>query len=202
MKKRSITFALLNLITVAVFAQEPTDNFNVYFKQDFEHNTLGVYQEDEWYRDWNYPSWSNRQVPPVIMQNSDSENGTKVMRFNYPQGGVGPSQGGGQWNVTFDKPFEEVYFSYRIKFKPGFEWVLGGKIPGIMGGEMWEDPVPPWDHGFIGLLMWNDRPSVQFYYYHHDLKTDHGSVAFWNKPIESGKWYTITFRAVIPPCWL
>ena len=29
---------------------------------------------------------------------------------------------------------DEVYMSYNIKFRPGFQWVEGGKLPGLGGG--------------------------------------------------------------------
>jgi len=177
--------------------EDAGDIFDIYFSQDFEDDTLGTYNYNEYKEDWNYPSWENFQVPPLIVQNTDPEHGTKVMRYIFPEGCVSPSEGGGQWITLLDEPHDEVYFSYRIKFKPGFEWVLGGKIPGLRAGPSWPGfGPPPWDNGFVGLLMWKPNHIV-FYYYHHDQVGDYGDTEYWDPIIESGEWYTITIRVVM-----
>ena len=96
MKKLALTF-FLTIATVAGIYSQSTDTFEIAFKHDFENNTLGTYDYDEWLKDWNYPDWANRQVPPTIEQNTDPENGSKVMRWHYPEGSLGPGEGGGQW---------------------------------------------------------------------------------------------------------
>ena len=174
------------------------DVFNVYFEQNFENNTIGTYSNSEWNEDWNYPEWSNRQVPPEILYDSVIENGTKVMRWHYPEGSVGPEQGGGQWLAPLNSVFDELYFSYRLKFKPGFEWVLGGKIPGLRGGPEWSGFDPPgWSDGFVVLLMWNSTPQPTFYYYHHDQDHMYGDSEEWDYTLTPGIWYTITVRIVM-----
>lgn len=194
-----IIFAFIFQISVCLAQQvEPSKVFNIYFTQDFEDDTPGPYDYDEWSEDWDYPSWANRQVVPDIITSADPENSSKVMRFHFPEGSIGPAEGGGQWYKTLNEPFHELYFSYRIKFKPGFQWVLGGKIPGVRGGPEWEgfDP-PPWDKGFIVLLMWNNRPGIDFYYYHHDQQHTYGDSRTWDYTIEADRWYTITIRVVL-----
>lgn len=174
------------------------DNFEFIYYQDFEHNTTGEYLLSEWQDDWNSPDWVNRDIPPEIIKIDDPENQTKVMRWYFPEGALGPSQGGGQWITELDSSYDELYFSYRVKFREGFKWVLGGKLPGIRGGEAWEGTgTPGWDQGFVALLMWNNISKIKFYFYHHDRVKDYGENKDWDYTIQSGKWYTITIRAVM-----
>ena len=98
MKRINFIFVFL-FSAYASFAQqiEPSKVFNIYFQEDFEDNTLGTYSEGEWREDWNYPPWANRQVPPEIVASTDPDNPSQVMRFIFPEGSLGASEGGGQW---------------------------------------------------------------------------------------------------------
>ncbi len=174
------------------------DYFNFIYYHDFEYNTLGDYRESEWKIDWNYPEWTNRPIPPEILINNDPENGTRIMRWYLPEGSLGPAEGGGQWYTKLDSAYSELYFSYKLKFKPGFKWVLGGKVPGLRGGPEWPGADPPgWSDGFVALLMWSSTPYIIFYYYHHDQNHIYGDSKEWDYNIESGIWYTITIRIVM-----
>ncbi|KAF9361616.1 hypothetical protein BGX26_001116 [Mortierella sp. AD094] len=71
----------------------------------------------------------------------NASNGTQVMQIAYPKGSytpsLGPVMGGTQFYATpfGDKtPFEKMMVSYDVLFPNGFNWVLGGKLPGIYGG--------------------------------------------------------------------
>ena len=58
----------------------------------------------------------------------------KRWRVSYAVGQIGPSDGGAAWNQPF-APTEEITLSYVVRFSPGFDWVKGGKLPGLGGGE-------------------------------------------------------------------
>jgi hypothetical protein len=195
MKKIALSF-FFTIATLAGIYSQSTDTFNIAFKHDFENNTLGTYDYDEWLKDWNYPDWANRQVPPTIEQNTDPENGSKVMRWHYPNGSLGPSEGGGQWFAELDKSYDELYFSFRMKLKPGFVWVLGGKIHGLIAEPFKGFEIPEWDEGAMVLLMWRENKPT-FYYYHQDQDHYYGNSEGWNYSLESGKWYTVTIRMVM-----
>ena len=63
-----------------------------------------------------------------------SPNGNKVLRVDYPKGGVGTKASGIQFKqrVTEGSKYE---LTYDIKFRDGFTFVKGGKLPGMCGGE-------------------------------------------------------------------
>lgn len=60
-----------------------------------------------------------------------------VLQVTYPEGGFGSSGSGAQfyslWNSTGD-PFRTVLLTYEVAFDSTFDWVQGGKLPGVRGG--------------------------------------------------------------------
>ncbi|MBN2215337.1 MAG: fibronectin type III domain-containing protein [Bacteroidales bacterium] len=204
LKRLLIIYNLLSIIIIC-FSQpvDPSKVFDIHFKHDFENNTPGVYCFDEWEKDWNYPgtaAYTESDNTVYIEENNDPEQGSNVMRFIFPQGSYAGSAitGGGGWEAPLRNTFDEIYFSYRIKFKPGFEWVHGGKIPGLMGGPTWDGWYgPPYEAGFRNFLMWSEEPTIAHYYYYHGQTHEYGATSLWNTYIESGEWFTMTLRIVM-----
>ena len=63
----------------------------------------------------------------------------QAMQWNFPEGSLGPDAGR-ELGVAPGISYDEIYFSYDVMFKPGFEFVLGGKIPGAP-----KSSRVPWD---------------------------------------------------------
>ncbi|KAF9475550.1 hypothetical protein BDN70DRAFT_883606 [Pholiota conissans] len=61
-----------------------------------------------------------------------------VMQVTYPEGSFSHDTGGVQfyslWNTTDGSSFNSMMVSYEIAFDAGFDWVKGGKLPGLRGG--------------------------------------------------------------------
>lgn len=87
-------------------------------------------QDDLQFIDDPFP---NDQVP--VSSGENSTNGT-VLRVTYPAGSFNNQTGGAQfftqWNSS--TPFQSMLLSYELAFDSGFDWVKGGKLPGIRGG--------------------------------------------------------------------
>ena len=64
-------------------------------------------------------------------------NSGPVLQVTYPAGGLGPN-GGMQsyslWNTSDGSAFNSMLLSYELAFDAGFDWVKGGKLPGLRGG--------------------------------------------------------------------
>lgn len=204
LKRIFILYILLSGISVCYSQQiESNKIFDIYFSQDFNDNTPGIYKFNEWHADWNYPwegSYLEQNGTVHIIENVDPEQGSNVMRLILPKGSHAGSDipAGCDWETLLNSSFNELYFSYRIKFKPGFEWVCGGKIPGVRGGPSWDGWFgPPYDGGFVNLPMWSEQPTIAHYYYYHGQTHEYGATRLWNTRIESDKWYTVTLRTVM-----
>ncbi len=61
-----------------------------------------------------------------------------VLQVTYPAGSFSHDTGGAQlyslWNTSDGSTFDSVILSYEIAFDQNFDWVKGGKLPGVRGG--------------------------------------------------------------------
>lgn len=109
-----------------------------------------------------------------IVEGAEAHSG-KSLRILYPKGGVGPGEGGAQWLVNLPKSFDELYVSYWVKFGTGFDFVKGGKIPGLGGGaNNTGGSKPDGTDGWSGRMMWRTGGDAVQYLYHPDQPTIYG----------------------------
>ena len=75
--------------------------------------------------------------PPTGASGVSSPSGP-VLRVTYPEGSFSHDTGGAQfyslWNTTDGSKFNSMMVSYEVAFDSGFDWVKGGKLPGLRGG--------------------------------------------------------------------
>ncbi|KAF5393507.1 hypothetical protein D9757_000593 [Collybiopsis confluens] len=61
-----------------------------------------------------------------------------VLQVAYPAGSFSHNTGGAQfenlWNTSDGSNFQSMVLSYDIAFDKDFDWVKGGKLPGLRGG--------------------------------------------------------------------
>jgi hypothetical protein len=104
--------------------------------------------------------------------------------------------------VMFPMPIAggmEVWLSYRMLFETGWEWVKGGKLPGL-GGGTYPTGGQRDDNGFSARFMWRTNGELSVYAYHHDRPTVYGEDFYlvqtdgtrWRAPIN--QWFTIRQR--------
>ncbi|KAI0063587.1 hypothetical protein BV25DRAFT_1824143 [Artomyces pyxidatus] len=135
-----------------------------------------------------------------------------VLQVTYPAGSfqdnnVGGAQMYALWNTTGD-PFQSMMISYEVAFDEGYDWVKGGKLPGLRGG-----PNPNNCSGgnqangtncFSTRLMWRKNGAGEVYAYiprpnnicnapniqcndQFGISMSRGSFTF-----QSGKWNHVT----------
>jgi hypothetical protein len=67
---------------------------------------------------------------------SGSSTNSSVLRVTYPAGSFSGGSGGAQfvnlWNGS--SPLNSMVLTYELAFDQGFDWVKGGKLPGLRGG--------------------------------------------------------------------
>jgi len=181
----------------STLAQPTPDNFNFLFENNYNNDATGQYVPSEFVADWNVAAGSRPNGDVEII--TDDAAHQKAMRAYYPQGTIGPSATHGfTWYSYFGTRGEEIYFSYDIRFKPGFEWVHGGKIPGIVGGSVTSGQAPTSTSGFSARMMWKGGGALVFYIYHPDQPGTVGETMEWEGfHFQTGKWYNLTIRVVL-----
>ena len=62
-----------------------------------------------------------------------------VFTVDYPAGSYSGGTGGTEFSTYFNEsgtPFGTVLLSYEVAFDSNFNWVKGGKLPGLRGGDL------------------------------------------------------------------
>jgi hypothetical protein len=103
----------------------------------------------------------------------DTDRG-RSLRVLYPKGSVGPREGGAQFFVPLPGAHDDLYCSYRVRFAEGFDFVRGGKLPGLTGGSHPTGGKPD-DGGFSARLMWRAGGAAVQYVYYPRQSTTYGS---------------------------
>ncbi len=130
-----------------------------------------------------------------------SEAGNNFLRVTYPANQFGPAAGGVQFMVPLGRSYENLYFSYRVRFGAGFQFVQGGKLPGLVGGTAPTGCISD-NGGFSARGMWRTGgTAVQYLYYPEkvnacgdDFKYSAGGTDFKLVP---GTWYTLESHVVM-----
>lgn len=157
--------AVLFFLTAALHA-EPVFTF------DFS-GTPGPYTVEQWRKDW----------PGCEYEDGLAEgHGELVMRENkpwlrvlYPQGSFGADKGGAGWRFAFGE-HEAAELRYEVRFDEQFDFVKGGKLPGLCGGPKTitgGDAVNGLD-GFSARVMWRKDGRGQAYVYHMHQPSKYG----------------------------
>lgn len=162
------------------------------FNLDFENNTIGSYTDADLHKDVGEVTWKLLDERASIEK--DKIHG-KVLKVKYPKGAVGPKQGG----VQFDKPLpkaNEYILEYDMKFEAGFDFALGGKLPGLTsGGEKYTGGNHPDNgEGWSARYMWIAEGEIIVYFYYKDMEHKWGDTVKLNVFFKPGQWYTIKQR--------
>lgn len=178
-------------------------NGDVIYSNDFNDDVVGKYTVNNLKDDWNNPSWSNGVTTGRvhIIDGSEAFEGNS-MRIYYPKG---VSSSGVQWQLKFGKPYNELYTSFWIKFAHDFDFVRGGKIPGLAGGSAnTGGNVPDGTDGWSARMMWHSGGSMVQYVYHPDQPGKWGQSFAWNlggqRYFKRGAWHrVITYVKINTP---
>jgi len=177
---------------------------NIFFTADFEHTKPGIYTDEQLNQEWNSPEWSDgiaeRRVSVVT---TDSE--TRAIAVTYPAHTYGPEKNGAIWKLKFDASYSAVEVRFDVMFKKGFDFVRGGKLPGLFGGEgNTGGNKPTGRDGFSARMMWRDDGRVVQYLYYPDQPDRYGHQIPWidattGRQIQfvPGKWHTVVHQLSI-----
>lgn len=146
-----------------------------------------------WNTAWGVP-WDDRLENSTLVGPAEAVVGQKAIRINYPAGGVGPSQTGMQFPMSFARisgmkaAFDSLYLRYYVYFDDGFDFVKGGKLPGLMGGgNSWSrsgGDQPDGINGWTMRFMWRTGGEAVVYAYLPGGKYKEGD---WGTDIKTGK---------------
>ena len=203
----AMTFAVATLAQAA-FAQTASDTVSFV---NFENREVGVYgnaeakedfKRNDYDKSWWYAMEKNNGENSKIVY--DGEEHGNVLQLKYPKGCVGPNDNdtpacAGQIIQPLVKTADTMWSAYDIFFEDGFEFQLGGKLPGLCGGKCYTgNAMPETGDGWSARIMWRkDGNAVQLIYfmgqesvYGDDFKWDlNGTIP--QKQFTTGTWHHI-----------
>jgi len=167
----------------------------------------GEFSATDWIETWGAQesgAWGleNLEVRP-LSEGPFSE----VLRVYYPAGSASPSVsrsqgvalGGGQFYADLNLPAQTALrLSYAVRFSEDFDFVKGGKLPGLYGGTGNSGgKIPDGTDGFSTRLMWRRAGAGELYVYlptseKYGTSLDRGAWTF-----EPGVWYRIEQEIVL-----
>jgi hypothetical protein len=187
-----IIFTRLINSQVYTCEENPENKEEEILSVDFDNSITGKYTFDNVKNDFNalWGEGLEENRASIIDENN------KFLRVLYPEGHHGTDDTGVLWRTNLDKSYDELYISYRIRFKENFDFVKGGKLPGLAGGNgnTGGDKPNGYD-GWSARLMWRKDGKVVQYVYHPDQIEKYGDDFAWDKSnqkyFQPGKWHTI-----------
>jgi len=195
------------------------------FEIDFNQHSTGTYTtamhkqdfytyqgEDLYYKKNHDGSW---MYGTDGLNNTSiiDDNNEKVLRVQYNKGRIHPTNGFQSLAALpkNNRPVEdvnnpqEVTLVYSVKFENGFEWVIGGKLPGLAGGlaRAGGQNIGNYNmkNGFTARFMWHmletasgsKVPSMLSYIYHPGRAGTNGQFVYGSGPYMSTEKPTLSF---------
>ncbi|KAJ8321778.1 hypothetical protein KUTeg_000249 [Tegillarca granosa] len=112
---------------------------------------------------------SDNKFGYVTADSDPTNHNRKVLRVDYKAGSYGTGTGkGAQFYI---KPHnisggrEELTLSYDLYIDPNFEWIKGGKLPGLFGGATTCSGHRDTDNCFSTRYMWRCHANGEIYAY-------------------------------------
>ena len=130
--------------------------------------------------------------------------GKPGLRVHYPEGTSSPgdTEKGGAGFYADPAGLagaERACLTYQVRFEPGFDFVKGGKLPGLYGGDAPSggDEVDG-ESGFSMRFMWREAGQGELYEYVASQDEEFGASVgrgLWSFP--TGEWVTIEQELVL-----
>ena len=122
----------------------------------------------------------------------------KAATIKYPAFGNQSTPSGATWETDIGHSGDQLYMSYWVKFENGFDFVKGGKLPGLGGST----DFPYGSKGFTTRLMWREGGKLEFYLHGYEINNSSGAEPyrlFWDAAgyhasVTTGKWHHIEIR--------
>ena len=147
MHPRSLALLVLVVATAAL----ASDSNKILIKPT---GPVGPCSVAQWKADWPGCEWGDGVKQGRL--STVERGGGKLFHVDYTVGEIGPEKGGISWRYPIGRS-EAAEMTYTVRFSKDFDWVRGGKLPGLCGGPSNVSGGKPAD-GTNGLPMAVEKP--------------------------------------------
>ena len=190
-------FTLMFVLTPAYLYAE------VLLHVDFDNHPVGPYTGAMARADFPYQgfTWYSNTLDSGRAEIVPGENGQgRALRLLYPAGQIG-SASTAQIRAALKKAVDTAWVSYRVMFEDGFDFVRGGKLPGLCGGRcITGGNSADGYNGWSARVMWRGEGVGEQYMYYGGHNGFH-SVLFNKVPpvkrFVPGKWHRINTQIIM-----
>ncbi len=133
----------------------------------------GSYDVKRWKQDWAGCKFEDGIAEGHASLIQDM--GRNWLRITCAPNQIGPEKGGIGWRWPFEGN-KQIELSYIVRFDKEFEFVKGGKLPGLCGGPESVTGGRPANgkNGFSARIMWRRDGRGEAYLYHMDQPDKYG----------------------------
>lgn len=169
-------FILVGILPFIFSCSKPNHSYTIDFEKAEWLSELQLREE----KNWGKENFS-------LVQDAELER--KVLEVKYPKGSASPNVTkfskapvGGAEFLAETGSYDSIYFAYKVKFAKGFDFVKGGKLPGLFGGTANSGgAIPTGYDGFSTRFMWRENGRGELYAYMPSSEQ-------WGTPLGEGKW--------------
>jgi hypothetical protein len=155
----------------------------------------GPYTVAQWKKQWPGCEYEDGVAEGRVELVQDGA--AQWLRTLYPKGSHGADLGGAGWRFPLRRELV-LTARYDLMFEPDFDFVKGGKLPGLCGGKKTITGGDAVDgrEGWSARVMWRKDGRGQAYVYHMNQPSKYGDEFDFPKSFhfEKGKTYTIALR--------
>lgn len=159
----------------------------------------GSFTGENWRQAWDIKKSGSWGLDNTSVLKDPSGKFKNILRVNYPAGSASPAVsrkqkaplGGAQFFANLSMaPKKSLRLSYYLRFSDNFDFVKGGKLPGLYGGKNNRGgETPDGTDGFSTRFMWRKNGDGEVYAY-LPSSTEYGtSIGRGSWRFVPGKWH-------------
>jgi hypothetical protein len=165
------------------------------------------FAQEDWQSPWEIQDdkqWGEQNRRVVTRENEGAGNGDRFpqfLRVYYPQGSASPTVhretaaplGGTQFYAKLGiAPQDGLRLSYYVRFSENFDFVKGGKLPGLYGGTGNNGgDIPDGEDGFSTRFMWRSGGEGEVYAYLPTSREHGTSIGRGDWSFRPQTWYRL-----------
>lgn len=161
----------------------------------------GSFQGGDWLVRWGKQDKGSWGLQNMTVSKDETGQFSEILRVRYPAGSASPAVsrktgaplGGGQFYANLGMPpRDSLRLIYYVRFPKDFNFVKGGKLPGLFGGEGNSGgDIPNGKDGFSTRFMWRRNGDGEVYAYLPTSKTYGTSLGRGKWRFQPGVWHRI-----------